>query len=95
MKTTLLIMLAVVMVGCSKKNPPKPEAAMFRGFFVTQEGLEATREWYNSLVVCLHCGSDLARKGAKTCPEWGVISWRRFSNPWAPEKTLLNQAGCW
>ena len=28
---------------------------------------KAVDEWYSSLVVCLHCGSDLAKKGAKTC----------------------------
>ncbi len=31
----------------------------------------AMEEWYNSLVVCLHCDSDLKTKGAKVCAECG------------------------
>ena len=151
MKTTLLMLMAVVMVGCGKKeNPPKPEdlshstqsflEALHSGLPNDWEGpwwrdepqlpfannasednsdgywtperkakamqrykselAEWKRElaewkrkqaeqerkadvanrklhdyelamekWYNSLVVCLHCGSDLAAKGAKVCPE--------------------------
>jgi hypothetical protein len=106
MKKTLLILMAVALVGCDKKNPPKPEnftlsprpeeeegVAPDWGSLTKEEGKKlradrqrekepfnkkleewekankATAEWYNSLVVCLHCGSDLARKGAKVCPE--------------------------
>ena len=92
MKTTLLILMAVALVGCDKKNSAKPynftlsprpnaegwmalpryakeSAAYDKKLEKWERGNKATAEWYNSLVVCLHCGSDLARKGAKVCPE--------------------------
>jgi len=92
MKTTLLVLLAVVMVGCSKKNPPKPENFTLspnpdapaspsvaehdqwqesndKAVEEWEKANKATTEWFNSLVVCLHCGSDLKAKGAKVCPE--------------------------
>jgi hypothetical protein len=35
------------------------------------EYIELLEEWYKSLLVCLHCGSDLKVKGAKTCAQCG------------------------
>ena len=151
MKQILLMMAVVALVGCSKKNPPKPEKpealgeTVKRGFVMPvkpelpaapavsqpsvvnsavgvpeveteserkeRQRLEALQalhadamqryesemaeikrkmeewqrerervkrnyelamdKWYNSLVVCLHCDSDLKTKGAKVCAGCG------------------------
>ena len=83
MKYVLAVLaMAVVMGGCAKENPPKPEWDSSGELENTVEGdaksmkswkeyVVASKEWYNNLVVCLHCGSDLKKKGAATCAECG------------------------
>jgi hypothetical protein len=92
----VLLMIAVVMVGCAKENPPRPvdvpepapekipprlsDEAKERFFeeakranLAREEYEHAMEEWWGNLVVCLHCGSDLAKKGRKFAPSVGRI----------------------
>ena len=84
MKQILLMMAVVALVGCSKKNPPKPEKPEALGETVKRGSAKhaaalraavhwrlAMGKWYNSQVVCLHCDSDLKTKGDEVCAECG------------------------
>ena len=70
MKKLLLLVMAVAMVGCAKENPPKPE---WDGETVesSNNSMDARDEWYDSIVICVHCGSDLKKKGARVCADCG------------------------
>ena len=80
MKQILLLVMAVAVgltsVGCSKENPPRPAADSTALDDAGQAKWEAAyehamEEWWGNLVVCLHCSSDLVKKGAKVCAECG------------------------
>jgi len=52
----------------------------------------AMEEWYNSLVVCLHCDSDFKTKGAKVCAECGRNQRDGGKKP-TPPKAFTNTLG--
>ena len=87
MNKLLLLMMAVVLVGCHKENPLKPNKSQWvnpalplelanrrEPSRLDEDYLLMTYEralifWYSRLVVCVHCSSDLVKKGAGTCAE--------------------------
>ena len=90
MKQILLLVMAVAVgltsVGCSKENPPRPAADSTALDDAGQAKWEAAyehamEEWWGNLVGCLHCSSDLVKKGAKVCAECGKDQKPLIANP--------------
>ena len=59
------------MMALMERDKAKLDKLMAQGDHQAAEYIELLEEWHKSLVVCLHCGSDLKVEGARTCAQCG------------------------